>query len=187
MKGEKKSVVATLISFDKPPAIGFSDLPDPSAFSSFVPFLKGVFSQWHATPFELHGTTFVTAEQWMMFAKAILFNDQDRAAQIIANPDPGTQKRLGQEIVGFDQSLWDTWKIDIVYRGSVAKFSQNGGALRQLRNTDSSMLVEANPRDWIWGIGRALDDPVGHAPVNWRGQNLLGRILTKVRADLIDH
>lgn len=166
------------------PTIGFADLPDPTLFTSFIPFLKGVFSQWHNTPFDLEGRTFVTAEQWMMFGKATLFGDGECARQIVASPDPAVQKRLGQVVSGFDQALWDRWKIQIVYRGNMAKFGQNEGALRQLRNTGSAMLVEANPRDWIWGVGRAVDDPHGHEPTNWRGQNLLGRILTKVRQDL---
>lgn len=168
------------------PAIGFAELPDPSAFVVFVPFLKGVFSQWHYTPFELAGETFVTAEQWMMFAKARMFGDHDRARQIIESSDPAVQKRLGQAVSEFDQIVWDRWKIDIVYRGNMAKFGQNDGALRQLRNTGSAMLVEANPRDWIWGIGRAVNDSLGLEPRNWRGQNLLGRILTKVRQDFSD-
>lgn len=169
---------------DREPAIGLADLPDPSGFTAFTPFFKGVFSQWHHTPFDLAGRSFVTAEQWMMFAKASLFHDDAIAARIADSPDPAVQKRLGQEVAGFDQALWDRWKIEIVYRGNMAKFSRNEGALRQLRNTGEAMLVEANPRDWIWGIGRAVDDPGGHAPANWRGQNLLGRILTRVRGDL---
>lgn len=153
-------------------------------FDTFTPFIKGVFSQWHHTPFTLDGRAFVTGEQWMMYAKALLFKDAERARQIILTEDPGTQKRLGQQVEGFGQAEWDLWKIEVVYRSNLAKFSQNDGAARQLRNTGNAMLVEANPRDWIWGIGRAMDDPGGHAPANWRGLNLLGRILTKVREDL---
>ncbi|MBF5089270.1 NADAR family protein [Novosphingobium sp. NBM11] len=172
------------VSFDLEPSVDNTDLPDPACYQSFMPFLKGVFSQWHFTPFTLEGLSFVTAEQWMMFAKASLFGDLAVAQQILASPDPSTQKRLGQAVAGFDHKQWDRWKIDIVYRGNIAKFGQNAGALRQLRNTGNAMLVEANPRDWIWGIGRGVDDPAGHAPSSWRGQNLLGRILTKVRDEL---
>lgn len=164
--------------------IGLDDLPDPAAFEAFIPFIKGVFSQWHHTPFTLDGEPFVTAEQWMMYAKALLFKDAERAQQIAQTDDPALQKRLGQQVEGFDQAEWDRWKIEIVYRGNLAKFSQNAGAARQLHNTGHAMLVEANPRDWIWGIGRAMDDPDGHVPANWRGLNLLGRILTKIRQDL---
>lgn len=161
-----------------------ADLPRAAAFSSFHPFIKGVFSQWHAARFEIEGRTFVTAEQWMMHGKAMLFGDTAVAAAILATDDPGEQKRLGQRVRAFDQAAWDRVKIDIVYRGNLAKFGQNDGALRQLKATAPAMLVEANPRDWIWGVGLGIDDPNAHAPAEWRGENLLGRILTKVRADL---
>jgi predicted NAD-dependent protein-ADP-ribosyltransferase YbiA (DUF1768 family) len=46
------------------------------------------------------------------------------------------------------------------------------------------MLVEANPRNTIWGVGLAVDDPAAKVPSQWKGENLLGRILTKVRMDL---
>lgn len=166
------------------PLVRESDLPPASAFEEFHPFIKGVFSQWHPTPFKLQGMVFETAEQWMMFAKARLFGDLERADQIIATPDPSLQKRLGQQIRDFDQGVWDEAKISIVYSGNREKFQQNDGASRQLKATEGKMLVEANPRDWIWGIGLAIDDPRLHFPAEWRGTNLLGRILTKVRDDL---
>ncbi len=164
--------------------IGEADLPAPEAFDRFHPFIRGVFSQWHRTPFAWGGLDFATAEQWMMFAKAQLFDDGERADQIMATADPAEQKRLGQEVRNFDQDLWDRAKIDIVFRGALAKFEQNPGALRQLRSTAGAMLVEANPRDWIWGVGLSVDDPDVHRPAAWRGANLLGRVLTRVRADL---
>jgi ribA/ribD-fused uncharacterized protein len=160
------------------------DLPDPGQFSTFHPFLKGVFSQWHDTPFKLEGLEFATAEQWMMFGKARLFGDEAMADAILATLDPSLQKRLGQQVGSFEQGLWDAHKVDIVYRGSVAKFSQNDGARRQLAGTGQAMLVEANPRDWIWGCGLSADDPAINRPEDWRGENLLGRILTAVRAEL---
>ncbi len=167
------------------PGIAEEDLPSPVDFDRFHPFLKGVFSQWHATAFELEGHRFVTAEQWMMVGKAMLFGDAARAEAVLATPDPGEQKRLGQQVTGFDQATWDLWKVDIVHRGSLAKFSQNEGARRQLLATGDAMLVEANPRDWIWGVGLSTDDPAISRPLDWKGSNLLGRILTRVRGELI--
>ena len=164
--------------------IAEGDLPAPADFSDLHPFLKGVFSQWHATPFELDGRSFVTAEQWMMFGKASLFGDVETATRIAETPDPSVQKRLGQQVAGFVQSTWDEAKVGIVYTGNRAKFEQNAGARRQLFGTGTAMLVEANPRDWIWGIGLSADDPDVHRPERWRGSNLLGRILTRVREDL---
>lgn len=45
------------------PAAGLAELPEPSAFVAFLPFLKGVFSRWHYTPFKLAGESFVTNGQ----------------------------------------------------------------------------------------------------------------------------
>jgi ribA/ribD-fused uncharacterized protein len=162
------------------------DLPEPRDYARFHPFLKGVFSQWHHTPFDLHGHRFITAEQWMMFAKAQLFADEERAAAILATDDPSVQKRLGALVGDFDQVTWDRWKLDIVYQGNRAKFAMNAGAGRQLRATEAAMLVEANPRDWIWGVGLSMNDPRVLDPASWHGSNLLGRILTLVRQELGD-
>ncbi|MDQ8029622.1 MAG: NADAR family protein [Brevundimonas sp.] len=169
---------------DARPQITEADLPKVEAFDSFHPFIKGVFSQWHPTPFTLEGLSLATAEQWMMVGKARLFGDEAAASAILATPDPAEQKRLGQTVRDFDQAIWDLWKIDIVHRGNRAKFSQNEGAARQLKATARSMLVEANPRDWIWGVGLHVDDVRAHDPAEWRGSNLLGRILTGIRDEL---
>ena len=120
----------------------------------------------------------------MMFCKATLFEDIERAEQIMATEDPSIQKRLGTYVVQFDQTVWDRWKVEIVFKGNKAKFSQNPGAARQLLQTNPAMLVEANARDWIWGVGLAIDDPRAKQPSEWRGTNLLGRILTLVRSEL---
>lgn len=161
-----------------------ADLPSPDAYTSFKPFIKGVFSQWHATTFTLNGERFSTAEQWMMVAKARLFGDDAAAASILSTDDPAQQKRFGQTVKNFDQTAWDKAKLGIVFAGNYAKFSQNDGAARQLLATAPAMLVEANPRDWIWGVGLAIDDHNVGDPAHWRGSNLLGRILTKVRGEL---
>lgn len=166
------------------PSMTEADLPKVEAFSAFHPFIKGVFSQWHPTPFALEGRSFATAEQWMMVGKARLFGDRDAEDAILATPDPAQQKRLGQHVRNFEQELWDHWKVDIVYRGSQAKFTQNEGAARQLKATGATMLVEANPRDWIWGVGLHVEDPQVHDPAQWRGTNLLGRVLTRIREEL---
>lgn len=84
------------------PMFTANDLPQPEDFVSFAPFLKGVFSQWHQTPFELNDLHFNTAEQWMMYAKARLFDDDAAAEGILSSPDPAVQKRLGQLVRGFD-------------------------------------------------------------------------------------
>ena len=68
--------------------------------------------------------------------------------------------------------------------GSRAKFTQNPELLQLLRATAGTTLVEASPYDRIWGIGLAAGDPPRQDPTQWRGQNLLGQILTRLRDEL---
>ena len=46
------------------------------------------------------------------------------------------------------------------------------------------IFVEAAGRDRIWGIGLGQNNPKASNPLTWRGQNLLGFALTKVRDEL---
>jgi ribA/ribD-fused uncharacterized protein len=149
-----------------------------------LPFLKGFLSQWARSDFTLDGASFSCAEQYMMWRKARLFGDDLIAGKILAAAEPHDHKRLGQAVRGFEQSLWDAEKVAIVTAGNRAKFGQNAGLSRKLVATGSAILVEANPRDFVWGAGLAADDPAIFDPSLWRGQNLLGQILMQLRGEL---
>jgi hypothetical protein len=71
-----------------------------------------------------------------------------------------------------------------VTRGNEAKFGQNDALKHHLLSTCDEVLVEASPTDAIWGIGLAADDPAAGAPESWRGLNLLGFALMRVRFSL---
>ena len=43
----------------------------------------------------------------------------------------------------------------------------------------------ASPTDRIWGIGLTEDDPRAWNKKSWRGRNLLGEVLTRVRDRLM--
>ena len=142
------------------------------------------FSQWYPCRFELAGVVYTCAEQFMMHGKARLFDDAAVAAEILATPDPRTHKALGRKVRGFDSARWDAACREVVYRGNLAKFSQDEELRALLLATGDRTLVEASPTDKIWGIGLAADDPRALDPASWRGQNLLGQALMRVRAAL---
>lgn len=144
-------------------------------------FWSGPFSQWQACTIALDGLSFTCAEQAMMHAKALLFGDAGVAEEILAAKEPGKQKALGREVKGFDETVWDAHKEAIVTRINLEKFRQNKGLRRKLFQTLPLPMVEASPLDIIWGIGLDADHARVTPPEDWPGQNLLGRILTRVR------
>jgi hypothetical protein len=65
--------------------------------------------------------------------------------------------------------------------GCLTYIGREGGFLLA---TGERMLVEASPTDAVWGIGLAENDPLALDPNQWRGLNLLGFALMKVREQL---
>lgn len=146
--------------------------------------MKGPFSQFHPSHFTLGGHAYICAEQYMHEQKARLFRDVAMAERIIKSDSPHEHKLMGGRVAGFDQQTWDANKIRIVTDGTRAKFSQNPGLRRRLLDTGNALLAEANPKDYIWGIGLSEDDPAALDPSKWQGENLLGQILMAVRSEL---
>ncbi|TCD63920.1 hypothetical protein EIP91_004767 [Steccherinum ochraceum] len=157
----------------------------------------GYLSQWYHSPFttRIHlpgeaeprteALTFNTAEHYMMACKALLFDDLDVFNQILAEPsDMARIKALGREVKNFVDEVWNKHREEIVLNGSLAKFSEEGNKeLRdRLLGTGEKVLVEASPRDRVWGVGygekRALE-----VKDRW-GLNLLGIALMKTRETL---
>lgn len=143
-----------------------------------------VFSQWHPMKFEADGRAYNCMEQYMMHKKALLFGDGDSATRIMTATVPRVQKALGRGVVGFKKEVWDYVAINIVYAGNKAKFMQNEDACAALRKTKGKTLVEASPTDKIWGIGLSKDHVHANNIIEWRGTNLLGITLTKLRWDV---
>ncbi|CZF87014.1 NADAR family protein [Grimontia marina] len=145
---------------------------------------KECLSQWYMSPFQVNGHKFHTAEQYMMFKKAIIFDDLLCAEKVLRSKTPEEAKKLGREVTNFDEKIWIENRFQIVVDANLHKFRSCSVLRAFLLATDDHVLVEASPYDKIWGIG--LD--AGHAdsanPNKWRGLNLLGFALMDVRKKL---
>lgn len=141
-------------------------------------------SQWWPCTFTVRGVAYSSAEQWMMACKAREFGDQATLAEIMATHDPAAVKALGREVQGFDTARWDAVRFDRVTTGNVAKFGDDPGLREFLESTGDAILVEAAPRDQIWGIGLSAGNEKAKDPRTWRGRNLLGFALVRTRAIL---
>lgn len=151
----------------------------------FTFFHSGPFSQWHPSQFvDEDSIEYSCAEQYMMYKKAVLFGDSTSAKKILKTRNPREQKCLGRKIKGFKESTWKKHREEIVFRGNLLKFGQNPTLQKRLLETTGTTLVEASPADQIWGIGLREGDQRTLCRKTWRGLNLLGEILVKVRCAL---
>jgi ribA/ribD-fused uncharacterized protein len=147
---------------------------------------KECFSQWYKADFKDDtGITFVTCEQYMMYQKALMFEDAETAKAIMLHSDPKACKALGRTVRNFNSEAWNNVSYDIVKRGNYYKFRQNPNLFKVMQEETADIFVEASPYDNIWGIGMSEGSAGINDPRNWTGANKLGFALTEVRDRLI--
>ena len=147
-----------------------------------------IFSQWFPCQFkeqfnEETTITYTTAEQYMMAHKALLFGDDEVYDKIMKSNDPKKIKDLGRKISGFNESVWDEHKFDIVVNGNRLKFEQNPELMKRLLKTENKKIVEAAHYDKVWGIGLRASDAINVPEEEWPGKNLLGKAIMVVRQE----
>jgi ribA/ribD-fused uncharacterized protein len=151
----------------------------------FTFFWSGPFSQWYAAEIEIDGEKFNCNEQYMMYKKALLFEDEEVANAIMRTQSPLQQKALGRKVRGFDKEKWDAVCRKIVYDANYAKATQNQNILDEYHRTRMTEIVEASPEDKIWGIGLHESDERILDRDQWDGTNWLGEAIMQVRETLI--
>merc|ERR1712013_297819 len=140
------------------------------------------FSNFHPSQFvDEDGKWFFCSEQYMMYHKAMLFEDCDIAKKILEEQnEPMTCKRLGRSVQNFDDEVWQANARRIVEDGLYLKFTQNPKLKRELLSTGDLEMVEAAGNDRRWGIGFNEKKAMQVPREKW-GSNWLGQVLTIVR------
>lgn len=151
----------------------------------YVFFWDGIYSQWYPSPIVIDGITYNCCEQYMMHQKALFFEDIKTAEKIMKASSPRDQKMLGRSVKNFNKDRWDKVNLNIVYRANLAKFTQIKELREALLSNGNRILVEASPYDQIWGIGMGEEEPGVENPIYWKGQNLLGQVITLVKHELL--
>ena len=117
------------------------------------------FSQWYqGKPFSVNGRTYITAEQYMMSEKALLFKDLYHYGLIMEESSPKKCKDLGRLVSGFDSNTWDNALREIIFHGNLGKIQSDITLVDALLETENAVLVEASPYDGIYGAGLAEND-----------------------------
>jgi len=144
------------------------------------------FSQRFNSSFEVDDKLFNSIEHWIMYQKAILFEDYSIGNKIINSENIIEARSFERLIRGFDEIVWKRERFRIVFEGNIHKFNQSRNLGELLLKTQNKILVEANPNDKIWGVGMSVE----HSDIDnislWEGQNLYGFILMDVRDFLLN-
>lgn len=138
-------------------------------------------SNWYPSPFTVEKKNFSSMEQFMMYRKAICFGDEAVSKNILSTDDASQIKTLGRQVKNYDEHIWNGIRQIVVYKGLLAKFSQNEDLKDRLKSTGEAILAECAVKDLIWGVGLSMKDPNRFDKTKWKGQNLLGYTLMMVR------
>ncbi len=142
---------------------------------------NGYLSNWYLSNFVVDGVLFSSMEQYMMYKKAMCFDDEKVAREILETKDVAKIKALGRQVSNYNDSIWNGMRQIIIYEGLIAKFIQNEILKEQLKSTGDAILAECAVQDKIWGIGLSMKDSNRLDIDKWKGQNLLGFALMLVR------
>ncbi len=142
---------------------------------------NGYLSNWYLSNFVIDGILFSSMEQYMMYKKAMCFDDKVVAGEILETKDVAKIKALGRQVSNYNDSIWNGMRQIIIYEGLIAKFTQNEILKEQLKSTGDAILAECAVQDKIWGIGLSMKDSNRLDIDKWKGQNLLGYALMLVR------
>lgn len=143
---------------------------DLEEVESMINEFKGQYyflSNFYTAPVTWCGITYQNNEAAFQSAKVLDNSLREEFAVL----DPASAKKMGRRVHLRDD--WETVKYNVMYEICLAKFSQNENLKARLLETGDKHLEEGNTwGDKIWGT------------VNGEGENNLGKILMRVRAEL---
>ena len=142
------------------------------------------FSSFYPSTFTLDGKTFTTCEQFLQYQKALHTGENETACKILQTNEPLEQRHLGNRLKP-TQDQWDNIRAEqFMEAATKAKFQQNINLKNELINTGNKLLIQFSAHDKLWGVGLNIHSIEARDKTKWKGQNLLGTILSKVREDI---
>lgn len=152
-------------------------------FYFYSPKKRGAeLSQAFPCKMQVDGYKYNSAEQYMFAQKARLMGDRATFSKIMNERNPIKLKSLGRRVRPWNQDKWEKNRFKIILEANTHKFAQNPRLAKKLKATGKRTLAQASERDFILGIGIHIKDAI--AGKSWRGMNMLGKVLMKVRKNL---
>lgn len=129
-----------------------------------------------------------SSEQCFMAHKAHCFMDFKTLSDIMSTEDPKEAKKLGRKVKDYDDEIWSSLRKMIMKKVVFEKFSQNEELKSLLLSEEfrGKTFVEGSPFDKVWGVGMDWRNPDIDNEENWKGENLLGKVLTEIRDKFLE-
>ncbi len=162
------------ISFEQAHESDFSELKDIYNSGDLKPInsFRGessFLSNMSESSFKFGDETYPTVEH---FFQAMKTTNTTERAKILAAKTAGEAKKIGRTVTL--RSNWNKIREEVMEAGLRAKFQQNPELKQKLVDTGFADLIEGNTwGDTFWG------------QVNGKGQNKLGKLLMKIRDELM--
>jgi len=144
---------------------------EPIYFYSNTKDIYKTLSNFYFSPIKINDKIYNTVEHYFQSQK---FLDEAYSEKIRLATTPKQAKFLGSNIKVKLRDDWEKIKIDIMYKGLSQKFTQHEDLKKILLSTNPRNLVENSKYDSFWGQGS-----------DGSGQNMLGKLLVKLRSEFL--
>jgi ribA/ribD-fused uncharacterized protein len=137
-----------------------------------------------AVELEFNGTMYNSARQALAAELAKGFNDEQNLQRIMTAESPQEITYELSDVPGeadANEPKWNDLTKRLLYDINIVKFNQYPELAGRLLETKNAQLGAYIPDDNLLGIGISLDNVQSLNPVNWTGQNLLGKALMDIR------
>lgn len=141
------------------------------------------FSNFCKSPFVKDGVQYSCGEQYIQAQKAQIFDDDIAHGRIMRAMSPFEMKKEGKRLRNFVGQVWEKEAEGVAYDACLAKFTQNHELKDALLATQDKQIGEAS-MDPFWGVAMSLSDGNVLNCQTWSGQNILGKVLMRVRSNL---
>jgi len=137
---------------------------------------------------EFNATIYNSVYQALYAEIAKSFNDQDNLRKIMIADTPNAISYSLENVPGdadVNEPKWNDLTKQLIMNINIEKFKQYPELTERLLQTKSATLGAYIPDDNLIGIGISLDNIQSKNPVNWTGQNILGKALMDIREKVL--
>ena len=146
-------------------------------------FTQGILSNFEPCPVTFQGIQFITSEHAYQWSACVEDLRDDLAEEVIMSKSPLEAKKIASAVKS-DSSNWHKIKFSVMEKVLRSKAESSEEFRSELLATGDKVLIEARQDLW-WGSGLSYRITTTTNPKYHPGHSWLGKILMKIRSDLI--